>query len=152
MFWTTLIRDRYSMYLQCFVIMCFSIIIFYVYRLNDVAYVVVSSFFFIVARRATPRARQRRPCASSFVPVQGTRGAVAIVVSVGSVGSVIVHDYPLSYGFPLNVSFFVLCTPAAYVSLGPCDRICRHCKAHFCYEERLKHGSAKTNQVYLTNA
>lgn len=29
------------------------------------------------------------------------------------------------------------------MSLGSCDRVCRHCKARFSYEERLKHGSAR---------
>ncbi|PWA89887.1 hypothetical protein CTI12_AA083030 [Artemisia annua] len=33
--------------------------------------------------------------------------------------------------------------PDTYVSVGPCDRVCRHCKARFWYEERLKHGSAR---------
>ncbi|PWA35529.1 HAD-like domain-containing protein [Artemisia annua] len=32
--------------------------------------------------------------------------------------------------------------PAEYVSLGLCNRVCRHCKALFCFQERLAHGSA----------
>ena len=39
-----------------------------------------------------------------------------------------------------SLIFFCLISgpPDTYISLGPCDRICRHCNTLFWYEERLK--------------
>ncbi|PWA72302.1 hypothetical protein CTI12_AA271610 [Artemisia annua] len=39
--------------------------------------------------------------------------------------------------------------PDTYVSLGPCDRVCRHCKALFWFDERLKHGTVRFPEYHL---
>ncbi|PWA90277.1 hypothetical protein CTI12_AA102890 [Artemisia annua] len=49
---------------------------------------------------------------------------------------------PMNMGDPVHVQHN-RGAPDTYVSLGPCNRICRHCKAMFWFEERLKHGSVR---------
>ncbi|PWA61660.1 hypothetical protein CTI12_AA371170 [Artemisia annua] len=38
--------------------------------------------------------------------------------------------------------------PDSYVSLGPCDRVCRHCNALFWFQERVKHASSRVPEYH----
>lgn len=46
-----------------------------------------------------------------------------------------------------NFLCFIIGPPSTYVSLGSCNRVCKHCNALFWYNERIKNGS-RTHPEY----